>query len=90
MRRMLLATTAALIGLGSTVVFAQPDWQGPPAWRTQGQRATHALNLLESRGYSGFYDFHAVGPDFAANIRQDGGIVHVLVHPGTGQIQQQA
>jgi len=83
MHRILLAS-AVLMGLGCTAAFAMPQWQ------TQGQRATHALNMLESRGYSGFSDFHAVGRAFAANVDQGGRMLHLLVHPGTNRIQVQA
>lgn len=85
MRRILLASiTATLMGIGGTAAFAMPHWQ------MQGQRATSALNLLESRGYGGFTDFHAVGRNFAANLMRDGKTVHVLVNPSTNQIQTQA
>lgn len=83
MHRILLVAATVLMGLGCTSAFAMPRWE------SQGQRATHALNLLEARGYGGFSDFHAVGHDFAAMINQNGKTLQLLVHPGTDQIQVQ-
>lgn len=82
MKRALVAGAAAvLMGLGSTAAFAMPQWHN------QGQQATHALNLLESRGYGGFSNFHAVGQNFAATVMQNGKTMHLMIYPNTNQIQ---
>ena len=80
-RTLLISVLAVMMGVGSTAAFAMPHWQ------MQGRRATEALNLLEAKGYGGFTGFHAVGRDFAANVMRDGRTVHLLVNPGTNQIQ---
>jgi hypothetical protein len=80
-RTLLTSALAVMLGVGSTAALAMPVWQ------TQGRRASHALNLLEAKGYGGCKDFHAVGNYFAANVVRDGRTVHLLVNPGTDQIQ---
>ena len=83
-RTLLTSTLAVLMSIGSTAAFAMPGWQ------MQGTRATHALNLLESKGYGGFTHFHAVGSDFAANVVRDGTTMHLLVNPGTNRTRAAA
>jgi hypothetical protein len=55
-----------------------------------GDRATMALNALESQGYTRFSNFRPDGRDFAADVIRDGRTMHVLIAPETGNITLQS
>jgi len=55
----------------------------------QGDRMTHALNLLEANGYGDFSNFQQSGKDFTATVKRDGRPVGVVVNPDTNQIRRQ-
>jgi hypothetical protein len=61
--------------------------QARPAWRTEGSRATRALNLLEDRGDGQFSNFAAAGPYFTADVIKNGRTMPVLIKPDLQQIQ---
>jgi hypothetical protein len=53
-------------------------------------RMTHALNLLEAKGYGDFTNFRADGKNFDATVTQNGKAVNVVVDPDANQITQQS
>jgi hypothetical protein len=55
----------------------------------EGDRMTHALNLLEANGYGDFSNFQQSGKDFAATVKRDGQQFGVIVNPDTNQITRQ-
>jgi hypothetical protein len=77
----LMSGAAAMLALSSAAAFAMP------AWQTQGQRATEALNMLEANGDGQFNDFRAIGRDFAANVEKNGTTQHVVIRPGANTIE---
>ncbi len=56
------------------------------SWQQQADRATHALNLLESQGYTRFSDFQANGQNFTADVTRGGKTMVVMINPDTNQI----
>jgi hypothetical protein len=56
----------------------------------EGNRATMALNALESQGYVNFSNFRADGRNFAADVTKGGKSMHILVAPETGTISVQS
>jgi hypothetical protein len=90
MRGRLTAVTlaGALIAGSGGLAFAQTPYpSAQPAWRTQGLRATRALNLLENQTDGQFSNFSASGADFTADVTKDGKTTAVLVRPDRHQIQ---
>ena len=55
----------------------------------EGDRMTHALNLLEANGYGDFSHFQQSGKDFTATVRRNGHQVGVVVDPDANQITRQ-
>ena len=53
------------------------------------QRMTHALNLLEAKGYGDFHNFRPDGKNFAATVTRAGKQASVQVDPDTDQITVQ-
>ncbi len=56
----------------------------------QGNRATMALNALESQGYVNFSNFRQDGQNFAADVTRGGKMMHVVVAPETGTVSVQS
>jgi len=56
----------------------------------QAARMTHALNLLEAKGYGDFTNFRADGKNFEATVTQNGKAISVVVDPDANQITQQS
>jgi hypothetical protein len=52
-------------------------------------RETHALNLLEAKGYGDFTNFRADGKNFTATVAAQGKSATVIVNPDSGQITRQ-
>ena len=50
---------------------------------------THALNLLEAKGYGDFRDFKQDGTNFAATVTQNGQSFGVVIDPDNNQITRQ-
>ena len=53
-------------------------------------RMTHALNLLEAKGYGDFHDFKSDGKNFDATVTRDGKQVTVTVDPDSDQVNVQS
>lgn len=60
--------------------------KGEPDWLVQGNRATHALNMLEANGFTQFSNFQAAGRLFTANVVKGGQPMVVTVNPDTNRI----
>ncbi len=80
----------------STSINATPSHSAPvmpiaPHERSdvQGDRMTHALNLLEAKGYGDFSNFRSSGKDFTATVKRNGHPIGVIVNPDTNQITRQ-
>jgi hypothetical protein len=56
-----------------------------PGTRSEA-RMTHALNLLEAKGYGDFHNFKPDGKDFAATVTRAGKQTTVKVDPDTDQV----
>jgi hypothetical protein len=56
----------------------------------EARRETHALNLIETKGYGGFTDFRADGKNFTASVMSAGKHYTVTVNPDTGQVTRQS
>jgi hypothetical protein len=79
---------AGAVVIGGGVAFAQtPNPLPQPGWKTEGLRATRALNLLERRGDGQFSNFSASGDDFTADVTKDGRTTAVLIRPDQQQVQ---
>lgn len=50
--------------------------------------ATDALNLLESRGYGDFDNFHRDGRMYAATVTRNGKTMHLTIDPEAGKIEK--
>ena len=50
--------------------------------------ATDALNLLESKGYGDFSNFHRAGRMYAATVSRDGKTMHLTIDPEAGTIEK--
>ena len=50
--------------------------------------ATDALNLLESKGYGDFDNFHRDGRMYAATVTRDGKTMHLTIDPESGKIEK--
>jgi hypothetical protein len=50
--------------------------------------ATDALNLLESKGYGDFNNFHRDGRMYAATVTRDGKTMTLTIDPATGKIEK--
>ena len=86
-RLMTLGVAGAMV-IGGGVAFAQTPYPLPqPGWKTEGLRATRALNLLENRGDGQFSNFNASGDDFTADVTKDGRTTAVLIRPDPKHIQ---
>jgi len=59
-----------------------------PAARSEA-RMTHALNLLEAKGYGDFHNFKQDGKDFAATVTRSGKQMTVKVDPDADQVTVQ-
>ena len=53
-------------------------------------RRTHALNLLEAKGYGDFHDFKSDGKNFDATVTRDRKQVTVTVDPDSDQVNVQS
>ena len=53
------------------------------------ERMTHALNLLEAKGYGDFHEFKSDGKNFDVTVTRAGKQVGVEVNPDTDQITVQ-
>jgi len=53
------------------------------------QRMTHALNLLEAKGYGDFRNFKPDGKDFEATVTRAGKQASIHVDPDTDQVTVQ-
>jgi hypothetical protein len=51
-------------------------------------RYTKALNLLESKGYTKFSDFHRTGDTFQAQVTHDGKTMTVTIDPDAGLVHK--
>jgi hypothetical protein len=56
----------------------------------EARRETHALNLIEAKGYGEFTNFHADGKNFTASVMSAGKRYTVTVNPDTGQVARQS
>ncbi len=63
---------------------------GMPHGIREGDRATMALNALESKGYVAFTHFRADGRNFTADVTKGGKTIHVIVAPRTGIVSVQS
>lgn len=59
-----------------------------PAARSEA-RMTHALNLLEAKGYGDFHNFKQDGKDFAATVTRAGKQMTLKVDPDADQVTVQ-
>ena len=50
---------------------------------------THALNLLEAKGYGDFHDFKSDGKNFDVTVTRGGKQSTVTVDPDSGQVTVQ-
>jgi hypothetical protein len=50
--------------------------------------ATDALNLLESKGYGDFDNFHRDGRMYAVTVTRDGKTMHLIIDPESGKIEK--
>ena len=63
---------------------------GMPHGIREGDRATMALNALESKGYVAFTHFRADGRNFTADVTKGGKTIRVIVAPRTGIVSVQS
>jgi hypothetical protein len=89
------AAAASLLAAGfAAPALAVPAFASPalavPHGVQEGNRATMALNALESKGYPAFTHFRADGRDFSANVMRGGKTIHVIVAPATGVVRVQS
>ena len=89
MKTPILALAAALFATPAMAMTMTIPPTTPQGIR-EGNRATMALNTLESRGYVDFSHFRADGKNFAANVMKGGKLLHVVVAPTTGTISVQS
>ncbi len=86
MKTPILALAATMLAAPALALAATTSLHGIQ----EGNRATMALNALESQGYVNFSHFRADGQNFAANVKKGGKLLHVLVAPTTGTISVQS
>src|SRR5690348_2797804 len=67
------ATSGSTASAGTTVPAARSE--------ASDARMTHALNLLEAKGYGDFHNFKQDGKDFAATVTRAGKQMTVKVDP---------
>ena len=87
-----LATPALATPVTATPVTATGGTAagGMPHGIREGDRATMALNALESKGYVAFTHFRADGRNFTADVTKGGKTIHVIVAPRTGIVSVQS
>jgi len=73
-----LSAGSALAATGTTAVDRQI--------RSEGDRMTKALNLLEAKGDASFTNFRADGNAYRATVSQNGRSFDVRVDPMSGQV----
>jgi hypothetical protein len=79
------AANAPAAAAGSTISAAQRG-----AGDHRGTRMTHALNLLEAKGYGDFRNFKPDGKNFAATVTRSGKQLSVVVDPDSDQVTVQS
>ena len=75
--------TSGAIAVAAPAAMSAPN---PDHWRSQGMRATEALNLLEAKGDGQFTSFTRSGADFTAEVTKHGKQMQVMINPDTKQI----
>jgi len=100
MKRSIMASLSALALAASTTAALAAGMPSPGSTsaqdaaaqqdRQQEARMTHALNLLEAKGYGDFSNFRADGKNFDATVTQNGKAVNVVIDPDANQIMQQS
>lgn len=92
MKTPILALAAAMLALPVMAMAPVRPNVGPSVTGgiSQDNRATMALNALESKGYASFTNFRPDGRNFAADVTKGGKTVHVIVVPGSGTISVQS
>jgi hypothetical protein len=80
------AALAALALLTGAAFASQPATQSGNS--AAGGKATRALNLLEAKGYSNFWNFQPQGNDFTAKVEQQNHrTVTLLIDPSSGTVR---
>ncbi|HEX2941180.1 MAG TPA: hypothetical protein VHO91_09040 [Rhodopila sp.] len=84
----MLTVTGALVAGTVMTATGGAAWaaNGVTGWQ-DGNRATHALNMLEDQGYTRFSHFQASGQDFTADVVKDGRTMQVRINPDSDAIQ---
>lgn len=79
------AAPAGLTASGATVPPGTPGCEDS----RREARMTHALNLLEAKGYGDFHDFTPDGKNFDATVTRAGKQMSVKIDPDNDQVTVQ-